>query len=222
MGPGTLAMTDCSNLPLRMGLVSITPEEDLIPALTLEEARMQLRITPTFGTSPPSHPEDPLIRGAVLAAMGELEGPTGWLGRTLTTREWRLTLPAFQAGRMVIPLPPLQGVSAITYLDKDGAEQTMDAGDYRAIPTMTAGYVELTHGKSWPSPGQARSDAVGVTFTAGYGDAEEVPALIKQYLKARLGFYYEHRESEVVGTIVTPLPGYRHILENFRVLGVLE
>lgn len=212
---------DCSTTP-RMGLSLLTPAAEIIPALTMEEARAQLRVTPTFGTSPPSHPEDPLIRSAVLAAMGELEGPTGWLGRVLTTQQWRMTLPAFRDGLMVIPLPPLQSVDAITYLDKDGVEQTMDTGDYRAVPTMRAGYVELAHGKSWPSAGQARSDAIGVTFTAGYGNAEDVPELLRQYIKARLGFYYENRESEVVGTINTPLHGYLNILENFRVLGVIE
>lgn len=193
--------------------------------LTIEEARMQLRVDPEPGTSPPSHPEDELILDCVRAATGELDGGDGWLGRALLTQTWRLSLNRFPDGEVLLPLPPLQEVLSVTYLDTDGVERTLAAGtDYRVGTEGRVAYVAAAHGKRWPR-GREQGGAVGITFRCGYGDeGSAVPALVRQYVKARLGFYYEHRETIVVGPGLTApeVPGYAHVLENLRVRGVLS
>lgn len=221
-------MDDCDTLGglARMSLYRV--EGPALPVLTLEEARMQLRVTPTFGTSPPSHPEDALIEDCVKAATEELEGVTGWLGRSLVQQTWRLSLPRFPSGPILLPLPPLQGVSSVTYLDKDGVRQTLtDTGaspageDYRVVTDAEIGYVALAPGKRWPT-GTVAGDAVQVTFVAGYASPAEVPAPIRRWIAGRLGFYYENREQMITGTIATMLPPFDRSLDNFRVRGVYQ
>lgn len=192
--------------------------------LTLEQAYQQLRLDPDFGTSPPSRSDDDLILDAIDAAAGDLEGVTGWLGRALITQTWRLSLNAFPDGEIMLPLPPLQSVVGVTYLNGDGVEETLTVGtDYRVGDEGTVGYVAPAFGKSWPRGGRQQRGAVAVDFVAGYGDdPADIPGPIRQYLKARTTFYYENRDMVISGTSVTPTPFYRDSLENFRVRGVFR
>lgn len=197
------------------------------PLLTLEDAYQQLRLDPVFGTSPPSRPDDDHIRRCILAATDELDGVNGWLGRALVRQEWRMALDAFPAGTgcVTLPLPPLIDVEGVSYTDRDGVEHTMAEGvDFRITPSTEyeCASIRPIYGKNWPVARQDQGSVV-IDFVAGYGEPEEVPELIRQYVRAQLGFYYEHRESVVVGSGVTaqPVPYYRNSLENYRVLGVL-
>ena len=197
------------------------------PLLTLEDAYQQLRLDPVFGTSPPSRPDDDHILRCVEAATGELDGVTGWLGRALVRQEWRLALDSFPGGGgcVTLPLPPLIDVEGVSYTDRNGVEHTMTEGvDFRITPSTEyeCASIRPMFGKQWPA---ARTDqgSVVIDFVAGYGDPADVPELIRQYVRAQVGFYYEHRESVVVGSGVTAqqVPFYRNSLENYRVLGVL-
>lgn len=196
------------------------------PLLTLEDAYQQLRLDPVFGTSPPSRPDDDHILRCVAAATDELDGVNGWLGRALVRQEWRMALDGFPAaaGCITLPLPPLIDVEGVSYTDRDGMEVTMTEGvDFRITPSTEweCASIRPLFNRQWPT---ARADqgSVVIDFVAGYGDPEDVPELIRQYVRAQLGFYYEHRESVVVGSGVTAnaVPYYRNSLENYRVLGV--
>lgn len=205
-----------------MALKLVDPPANRV--LTLEDAYQQLRLDPDFGTSPPSRSDDQLILDAIDGAAGDLEGVTGWLGRALITQTWRLSLNAFPPGEIILPLPPLQSVVGINYLNAEGVEETLVAGtDYRVGNEGTLGYVVPAHGKSWPSGGRQQRGAVSVDYVAGYGDASaDIPGPIRQYLKARLTFYYENRDMVTTGTQIAPTPFWRNSLENFRVKGVIR
>lgn len=192
--------------------------------LTLDAAYQQLRLDPDFGTSPPSRSDDELILDAIDAAAGDLEGVTGWLGRALITQTWRLSLNAFPEGEIVLPLPPLQSVVGVRYLNAEGVETSLTEGtDYRVGDEGTLGYVVPAHGKSWPRGGRSQKGGVSVEFVAGYGDdPSDIPGPIRQYLKARLTFYYENRDLVTTGTQVAPTPFWRDSLENFRVRGAFR
>ncbi len=218
-------MTRCNfNFPASAVSVVTPPSE---PVLTLAEAYQQLRLDPEFGTSPPSRPDDVYIEEAVVAATAELDGPEGWLGRCLAPQTLALTLPEFPSGEPVyLPFPPLISVDSVTYLDSDGADQTLtETTDFRIGREGRVAYIAAAYGKAWPV-GRVQGGAVTILYRAGYQAGSPpvvaVPALIKQYLKARLGFYYEHREPVVTGTIATPIPGYAHVLENLRIRGVYK
>jgi uncharacterized phiE125 gp8 family phage protein len=179
--------------------------------LSLEEARLHLRVDAAGG----SHPDDTLIQAYVKAAVDELDGADGWLGRALCTQQWRLTLDAFPAGQICLPLPPLQTVDAIAYVDGDGAAQTLSPSAYRLLDWSDPARVEPIYGASWPAT-RGQAGAVSITFTCGFGDAADVPELIRNYIRLRVGQYYENRELVAIGVTIAEIPFLRDSLENFR------
>jgi uncharacterized phiE125 gp8 family phage protein len=127
------------------------------------------------------------------------DGADGWLKRALRSQDWILVLPSFFActnayGHILLPLPPLQEVTAIKYLDADGVEQTLSTSVYRVVNNGTdPSFVMLVLGQSWPVHG-CFPDAVRIEFTAGYGDdAADVPQRIRHAALVLLSHLYEYR-----------------------------
>lgn len=140
----------------------------VLPLVTLEQARLHLRLD-AIG-SPAAHPDDALIQALVQSATDELDGWNGDLGRALVTQTWEYAAPFFNGPALTLPLPPLQSVTSVRYLDEAGAEQTIDASNYRVrINGDMPGAVILNEGYSWPSHAVAE-DAVRVRFVCGFGD----------------------------------------------------
>lgn len=57
----------------------------------------------------------------------------------------------------------------------------------------------------WPGS-YHREDAVSVTYVAGYGNADAVPAPIKAAILLIVGHLYENREASTVGVSAELLP----------------
>lgn len=185
------------------------------PALSLEEARLHLRVNAATLPLPP-HPDDPLIQAYVQAATNELDGIDGWLGRALVTQQWRLNLDGFPAGAITLPLPPLQSVGEIRYTAPDGAEVVLPPSAYRVLTwDSDPGHVEPAFGAAWPAV-RRQTAAVAITYSCGFGDPAKVPELIRNYIRLRLGQFYENRELVAVGVIVTTIPFMADSLESFR------
>jgi uncharacterized phiE125 gp8 family phage protein len=182
--------------------------------LSLEEARLHLRVT-AEGT-PPAHPDDTLIQSFVQAATNELDGTEGWLGRALATQSWRLTLDAFPVGAIRLPLPPLQTVDRIGYTAPDGTPTVLAPSAYRVIKSDTdPARVEPAFGSPWPAI-RGQSAAVEIDYTCGFGAPTDVPELIRQHIRLRLGQFYENREMVAIGVAVAEIPFQANSLENFR------
>lgn len=185
------------------------------PIITLEDARLQCRVD-TWG-SPPANPEDPLLLSYIQGATDELDGIDGWLNRALVTQTWQLTLNYFPRRSIRLPLPPLQSVTSIIYDASDGTETTLDASDYRVITDTDPGSVSPV--SSWPAV-KDQCGAVRITYLAGYGDAEDVPEIIRNYIRARVAHLYNFRELAVMGTSIQAVPFMRDSLESIRMRGV--
>jgi uncharacterized phiE125 gp8 family phage protein len=183
----------------------------IAPVLSLEEARLHLRVDAAGGV----HPDDTLIQSYVQAATDELDGGDGWLGRALCTQQWRLTLDAFPAGAIKLPLPPLQTLDGISYVNVDGSAQLLSPSAYRVLDWSDPARVEPVYGASWPTT-RGQAGAVSITFTCGFGSPDEVPELIRNYIRLRLGQYYENRELVAMGVTIAEIPFLRDSLENFR------
>lgn len=210
-----------------MDLVRVTaPAEDVV---SLVEARLHLDVD-TEG-SPPTSEHDDLITAAIAAATADLDGAEGWLGRALVTQTWKRLLPRFPAGcgstaGILLPLtsakavtsPPATVVSAITYIDADGAETTLAPAAYRVLSEAEPNIVEPLYGTAWPATRTTRH-AVAITYTAGYGAAAAVPEPIRSYVKVRVRQFYDNPSLVQVGTIVSEMPFYRDSLENYRLRG---
>jgi uncharacterized phiE125 gp8 family phage protein len=183
------------------------PVNDLV--LTPEDAKAHLRVD--------FDDDDELIESYIAAAIQNIDGRDGWLGRALASQTWELRLPEFcdRGGREIkIPLPPLIAVESVKYYDTDDALQTFTAGDYEVVGAGGFGKarVVLKSGKAWPGIAK-RAENVVVRFTAGYVDGGNsppsgtVPAPILTALKRQVASMYENREAMVINATVTKLPG---------------
>lgn len=184
--------------------------------LTLAEAKAQLRI--------PFDDEDTLIAGYIALAAEDLEGFSqanghmegGYLGRALLTQTLELRLDEFppfpaptasrfnggyyptfgMAAPIVLPMPPLQSVTSIKYLDGTRTLQTMDPATYIGETATLQGRIVLPQGQAWPTDVALEPHAVRITYVAGYGaDASALPIGIKQAAKLLVGMYYNYREA---------------------------
>ncbi|MDW3204574.1 MAG: hypothetical protein R8L07_03445 [Alphaproteobacteria bacterium] len=195
-------------------------------AAILPDARIwdHLRVE-TSGS--PAEPEDKaLIDVYREAATSVLDGADGILGRALITQTWQMKLPSFPCKldpihrdrRIVLPLPPLQSVTSITYFDSAGDEQTLATSVYSVLTRgMEKGAIVPAYGQSWPAT-RARADAVTVTFVAGYGNSsDDIPAAIRAAALLLIGDLYEGRTETEVGITVQPTGAVQRLLMPHRI-----
>lgn len=90
----------------------------------------------------------------------------------------------------MIPWTPLVTVDSIKYLDIGGNLQTLAATEYKVDADTEPARVLPAFGKAWPSTRQ-EINAVQVNFTAGYGDRENVPEMIKAAIIMFAKAHYE-------------------------------
>jgi uncharacterized phiE125 gp8 family phage protein len=175
-----------------VGLKVFAPAKE--EPLTLAEAREHLR---------PSHAlEDALILRLIAAARAHAEA---FMERRLITQTWDYTLDTFPYApwymtrdyckpyALEIPLPPLQSVESVTYVDGAGAPILVDPLNYTVDTIAEPGRIAPASGTYWPSP-RVQMNAITIRFVCGYGLAGAVPEEIKQALLLLVGHWYEHRE----------------------------
>lgn len=106
-----------------------------------------------------------------------------------------------------LPFGPVQSISAITYIDTDGAEQTIDAAIYELRADDLEASIVLQNGKIWPA--RQVGSRITVTAVVGYADP---PAAIKQALLLIIATGFESRETQEALTFSTA----DALLSNFR------
>lgn len=198
-----------------------------VEPLTLAQAKEHLRVV--------ASDEDNLITAIIKAARLNVEA---WTGRALIDQTWELVLDSFPAASqnnfpfvvptvggnaIEIPKPPLIAVTQFAYDDTAGDEQILDPTAYFVDNASEPGWVVPAGSTSWPSTINA-INSVRIRFRAGYQTADSpadtaVPEDIKAAMKLLIGNMYEHRETQVVGTIANRLPwGVEQLLRPHRVL----
>lgn len=79
---------------------------------------------------------------------------------------------------IIIPLPPLQSVTSVKYIDTDGSEQTLDPVTY-VVEKGTPSHIVLATGKTWPAV-STQPGSVVIRFVAGYGSlGSDVPENVR-------------------------------------------
>lgn len=166
---------------------------------------------------------DALITGYLGAAVAWLDGPAGWLGRSLGAQVLELVGDGFPS--CPLPMGPIIAVESIVYVDASGAPQTMPEGDYRLL---TDGRL---YADAWPTLG-AGPEAVRIRYRAGYPDrvippsepggetqtVSTVPEPVCQAILLLVGQWFRTRENVVTGTIATALPfAVEALLAPYRV-----
>jgi uncharacterized phiE125 gp8 family phage protein len=160
---------------------------------------------------------DPQVSAIISAARQWTEDYTN---RALITQTWRLTLDDFPRclgyawngyapGQyhlrpwrdlqvIRLPWPNLLTVTSITYVDGNGATQTLDSSAYVVDTSSLPGRVYPAYGTSWPA-NRCQPNAVTITYTAGYGSASSVPTAVKQAMLLMISDLYRERESQIIG-----------------------
>lgn len=148
--------------------------------------------------------DDPYLTTLISVARHTCENFTK---RRLITQTWKRYLDAFPCERYIeLPLPPVQSVTSVKYVDVDGVTQTMSASLYHVSLTNERARVCLNDGESWPDTDRVL-DAVWIEFVTGYGAAaSSVPAPLRQGMLMLIGHMYNAREDYVTGTIVSAVP----------------
>ncbi|MFI0843969.1 hypothetical protein [Mesorhizobium sp. IMUNJ 23232] len=135
--------------------------------------------------------DDDFLSSLIRSVTGAFDGPDGRLGRCLINQTWRLNLTGFPAGPVRLPMPPTVLVYTVAYVDSAGDDHTADF-KFVGAESPDGGYVSpLT---SWPSG----ATDVAIEFLAGFGDADDVPADIKDAIIAVIGSRFAWRESQVM------------------------
>jgi uncharacterized phiE125 gp8 family phage protein len=148
-----------------MSLTRLSGPPELVVSLSELKAQVRLPVEDTD--------QDAMLMGHLRAAQDSIDGASGWLGRALTTSQWRLTLDAWPACETIlIPLPPCRSVDALSYVDTDGATQSINDFVTYGIGGLHPARLTHAYGGSW-------RDAIQVDFTAGYGGFNDVPETIR-------------------------------------------
>lgn len=173
--------------------------------LTKEEVKLHLRVD--------FDEDDSLIKILIPAATQYAEK---YMRRALITQTWTLFLDDFPPGSssffidqsfetlnteiIIIPLPPLQSITTVKYIDNDGVQQTLAASDFQFDKESDPARLAPSFSKTWPIT-RNQLNAVEIEFITGYGLAVSVPEPIKQGLFLIIGHWYENREQVVIGKI---------------------
>lgn len=175
--------------------------------VTLAEAKLHCKAD---GTD-----DDTLITALIVAARQQAEQRTG---RALVTQQWEQTLDRFPLDSIDLSYPKLVSVESVTYLDANGARQTLANTEYQVVTDELVGRILPAYGKSWPSC-RVQPGSVAINYTCGYGAAAAVPQGIKTWMLLAVGTWYARREG-VVDAQVGELPRdfFAALLDPFVVL----
>lgn len=178
--------------------------------LTLTEAKAHLNVL--------SDLDDDLILFLIGVATEQAEEITN---RQLMRSTYEMTMDILP-DRFEIKKPPLNAVEKIEYIP-DGSDSyvLLDTSKYMVDTTVEPGVVIRRKDATYPTISWM-VNAVRVTFTAGYADAEAVPKSIKQWMMIRIATLFEHREEIVVGVSVTPIQNnYNdYLISKYRVISL--
>lgn len=201
------------------------------PAVSLEEARLHLRVDQTD--------EDTLIEALVGAATAEAEHI---MMRAVMPQKWQLSLSAFPGsvnfeqlgpysapsgvvmrgvegfpGAIPLTRPTVSAVDSVTYTDQEGDLVTLDSSAYSLAKASDYQAMLLpAYGTLWPVA-RLQPEAVQVVFTCGYANAAAVPEPIKAWIKLRVGALFESREAWTEGRVIAPNAFIDHLLDRYRI-----
>lgn len=164
-----------------MGLKVIT--EPSIEPVTQSEMELWIRYTQTLQTN--------VITSLITAARRYVES---WTNRTLITTSYEYYVEDLSC-EIQIPTSTVNSITSITYIDDDGATQTLSNTLYGLDNVSTINTVYQLPEQDYPSV-QVQPNAVKITFDAGYGSlAADVPEDMKTAIKLMVGFMFEQREA---------------------------
>lgn len=143
--------------------------------------------------------------------------------RRLITQQWRQLVDGFPAeGDVRLQVPPVASVQSVTYVDADGAWQTLSSSSYVLDAAVEPGWLQLAYGASWPGT-RAVANAVRIDMTSGYGaSGASVPPTILQWMYAAISFWVDNPGAFDLSGRASALPHRFHerLLDEHIVYGI--
>lgn len=158
-------------------IVTVEPPQDR--AVTLEEARQQLRLD--------GHDEDLLLGAKLDAAQAELEQQTSL---KLCEQTLELQLESW-SDEVTVPVRPCV-VAAIRYTAADGATVILPESHYVARKRHGFTRIRPASGRSWPELGP--DGLIEVTLSAGFAENDPDVAIARAAILVKTASMFENRE----------------------------
>ena len=111
----------------------------------------------------------------------------------------------------------MQSVSSISYVDTDGATQTLAGSVYDARLYGLEPSIVLKYNQTWPTI--RMGSLITVTAVVGYGAASAVPAELLHAIRLVIADMYRYRETVQSGETVAAYPlaaTFEALLANHR------
>lgn len=153
--------------------------------LTLADAKNHLKLDDLA-------PDDALVTALIVAARETVENYTllKLMPQTVTEYFDEFT------DTLELSAAPLRAVSAVTYLDSNGQSQTLSEDIYKVQAYALLPRISRKAEKAWPTT-RNEAQAITVTYTVGFDNADAVPAVLKSAMLLLIGHWYEKREDSV-------------------------
>lgn len=177
--------------------------------LTLDETKDHLKLELDDKT------EDALVSRLIVAARRRAEN---FLWRAIMKQTWDYFLDEFpnSEGTILLPLPPLQSVTTVKYIDLDGNQKTLADTLWKADAVSEPARLVPAFNETWPST-REEINAVEIRFVAGYTDIGQVPEEVKSGMKMMAASWYENRESLREGGELQPISLDQAAIADYRV-----
>jgi uncharacterized phiE125 gp8 family phage protein len=161
--------------------------EPAVEPVTLEQVKNHSRIT---------HIEDDSWLLMAMVVARQYVEKTCEL--SLITQTRRTTFDGFRKPWLTLAYGPTISISEIKYYDQTNALQTL--ANYQAALESNPCLIVPAAGQPWPQTMPNKIDAVKVTYVAGYGDPENVPAALKQAILLLVDHWYSNRSAVEMGS----------------------
>lgn len=131
------------------------------------------------------------VAGLIAAVTEEIDGPSGWLGRSLgpQTIEWTDWIGCCRA---LLPCGPIIKIESVTAVDRDGVETTVDPSTYR----LDGNCIVIADGASWVACEKHRIRyKAGYNGTTGAGAGEVQTGAIPERARQAIILSVQHLRS---------------------------
>jgi uncharacterized phiE125 gp8 family phage protein len=183
--------------------------------LTVDEIRTHLRLD-VLDTENQSLEDFSLMEMAAAAR----ESAEIYTGLTIAYRRKSLSITEFPLEEINLNTWPVNNIVSITYIDENGATQTLDANKYilDSVDKPSKVYAK----EPWPKTKRDTPNTVTIVFDAGFTDELSpnpypTPKTVKRAILLLIGHYYANRE-EITYANTQQLPqGAMHLLTQNRI-----
>lgn len=175
----------------------VTPGAQPLP---VERLRLHCRVDHTE--------EDALLVGYQAAAVRLIVEATG---RPIGSTRYILSLNDFPDYELLLPRPGVTAIHEVRYWDSDDVEQTL--ATFRSDLYREPAELWPALNESWPATVD-KPGAVEVEYSSG---STLTDPLVTQAILLLVSTWYENRETDVTGTIVSKLPsGFDRLIAPLR------